>query len=229
MRYEKNTPVALKGPRKTDKLAARALCLRLSRYLDGTREELSPIRVPSPEEQRRREGTRRRQFLKREVRCLANRGHGQVAEYCHQKLPHRWWATRNWKKLSAVLDAWLLGVLEKRRELILALEAQLDVLEAQLVLRVAGQQRPKGLGEITLGHWMRKCAIGSASIIANRSAVTPAVVRATRRSLDPMALRAEGAVGAGTACWAMGGCGRCWSKRCGVCCSGNRAGKPPPG
>ena len=49
-----------------------------------------------------------------------------------------------------MLDAWLLSVLEKLRELILALEAQLDVLEAQLVLRVAGQQRPKGLGEITL-------------------------------------------------------------------------------
>ncbi len=144
------TPIALNGRRKTDKLDARALCLRLSRYLDGNREELSPIRIPSPEEQRKREGTRRRQFLKREVRCLANRGHGQVAEYCHQKLPHRWWGARNWKKLSAVLDAWLLGVLEKLRELILALEAQLDVLEAQLVLRVAGQQRPKGLGEISL-------------------------------------------------------------------------------
>src|SRR6266542_1414062 len=144
------TPVALNGKRKTDKLDARALCLRLSRYLDGQREELAPIRIPTEAEQRRREGTRRRQFLKRQVRSLANRGHGQVAEYCHQKLPHRWWGARNWKKLSAVLDAWLLGVLEKLRELILALEAQLDVLEAQLVLRVAGQQRPKGLGEISL-------------------------------------------------------------------------------
>jgi transposase len=144
------TPIALNDRRKTDKLDARALCLRLSRYLDGNRDELAPIRVPTEEEQRKREGTRRRQFLAREIRCLANRGHGQVAEYCHQKLPHRWWGTRNWRKLSALLDPWLLGVLEKLRELILALEAQLDVLEAQLVLRVAGQQRPKGLGEITL-------------------------------------------------------------------------------
>jgi len=144
------TPIALNDRRKTDKLDARALCLRLSRYLDGNRDELAPIRVPSPEEQRKREGTRRRQFLKREVRCLANRGHGQVAEYCHQKLPHRWWGARHWKKLSAMLDAWLLGVLEKLREVILVLEAQIDVLEAQLVLRVAGLQRPKGLGEITL-------------------------------------------------------------------------------
>src|SRR5665811_795676 len=78
------TPIALNGKRKTDKLDARALCLRLSRWLDGNREELAPIRIPSEVEQRKRETTRRRQFLKREVRRLANRGHGQVAEYCHQ-------------------------------------------------------------------------------------------------------------------------------------------------
>jgi len=85
------TPIALNGQRKTDKLDARALCLRLSRWLDGNRDELAPIRIPSVAEQQRRETTRRRQFLAREIRALANRGHGQVAEYCHDKLPHRWW------------------------------------------------------------------------------------------------------------------------------------------
>lgn len=59
------TPIALNGKRKTDKLDARALCLRLSRYLDGNRDELAPIRIPTEAEQRRRETTRRRQFLKR--------------------------------------------------------------------------------------------------------------------------------------------------------------------
>jgi transposase len=88
------------GRAKTDKLDARALCLRLSRYLDGNRDELAPIRIPTEAEQRRRETTRRRQFLKREVRRLANRGHGQVAEYCHQSLPSRWWGPRLWKKVS---------------------------------------------------------------------------------------------------------------------------------
>jgi transposase len=144
------TPVALNGKRKTDKLDARALCQRLSRYLGGDHEELRPIRIPTEAEQRKREGTRRRQFLKREVRCLANRGHGQVSEYCHQKLPHRWWGARHWKKLSATLDPWLLGLLEKLRELILAMEAQLSVLEAELLNRLEGQPRPKGLGEMTL-------------------------------------------------------------------------------
>ena len=115
------TPIALNGARKTDKLDARALCLRLSRWLDGNRDELCPIRIPSEAEQRRREVTRRRQFLAREIRALANRGHGQAAEYCHQQLPTHWWGPRNWKKLAA-LDPWLLGLLTELRTLILALE-----------------------------------------------------------------------------------------------------------
>ena len=143
------TPIALSGKRKTDKLDARALCLRLSRWLDGNRDELAPIRIPSQAEQQRRETSRRRQFLARQLRSLANRGHGLVAEYCHLKLPHRWWGPRNWKKLS-ILDSWVLGVLDKLRELIVALETQLNELKAELVARVKEQPRPKGLGELSL-------------------------------------------------------------------------------
>ena len=143
------TPIALNGKRKTDKLDARALCLRLSRWLEGNRDELSPIRIPSEQEQRKREGTRRRKFLARVIRSLANRGHSQVAEYCHAKLPHRWWGPRNWPKLTT-LDPWVLDVLAKLRELILGLEAQLAALQTELLARVKDQVTPKGLGEMTL-------------------------------------------------------------------------------
>jgi transposase len=143
------TPIALNGQRKTDKLDARALCLRLSRWLDGNREELAPIRIPSAAEQRQREGTRRRKFLAGAIRSLANRGHSQVSEYCHAPLPHRWWGPRNWQKL-ATLDPWVLGVLAKLRELIVAMETQLAALEAELLARVQDQVTPKGLGGMTL-------------------------------------------------------------------------------
>jgi len=164
------TPIALNGKRKTDKLDARALCLRLSRWLDGNRDELAPIRIPSETEQRRREGTRRRKFLGRLIRMLGNRGHGQVAEHAFVALPSRWWGARNWKKLST-LDPWLLGVLTHLRELILGLEAQLEQVEAELVARVREQILPKGLGEISLvtldgevcdwGRFHNRKAIGS--------------------------------------------------------------------
>jgi transposase len=143
------TPIALNGKRKTDKLDARALCLRLSRWLDGNRAELAPIRIPTEAEQRKREGTRRRKFLTGAIRRLANRGHSQISEYCHAQLPHRWWGPRNWPKLAA-LDPWVLGVLAKLRELIVALEAQLAELETELKARVQGQPIPKGFGEISL-------------------------------------------------------------------------------
>jgi len=144
------TPIALNGKRKTDKLDARALCVRLSRWVDGNKDELAPIRIATEAEQRQRETSRRRKFLSAEIRRLANRGHGQVAEYCHQKLAHRWWGARTWKKLSLTLDPWVLGVLEKLREIILVIEAQVAALLAELALRVAGQARPKGLGELSL-------------------------------------------------------------------------------
>ena len=143
------TPIALNGKRKTDKLDARALCLRLSRWLDGNRDELAPIRIPSEAEQHKREGTRRRKFLAGAIRRLANRGHSQVSEYCHAQLPHRWWGPRNWQKL-AQLDPWVLGVLAKLRDLIVAIEAQLAELEAELLARVKAQVKPKGLGGLTL-------------------------------------------------------------------------------
>jgi transposase len=75
------TPEALNDKRKTDKLVARQLCLRLSRWLAGDENELSPIRIPTEVEQRKRETNRRRQFIARQIRCLANRGHGQIAEF----------------------------------------------------------------------------------------------------------------------------------------------------
>src|ERR1022692_3279375 len=143
------TPIALNGKRKTDKLDARALCLRLSRWLEGNRDELSPIRIPSEQEQRKREGTRRRKFLARVIRSLANRGHSQISEYCHAQLPHRWWGPRNWQKL-APLDPWGLGGLAKLRELIVEIEAQLAELQTELLARVKDEVAPKGLGGMTL-------------------------------------------------------------------------------
>ena len=44
----------------------------------------------------------------------------------------------------------MLGILSQLRELILALEAQLEALEAGLVARVKDQVKPKGLGDLTL-------------------------------------------------------------------------------
>jgi transposase len=144
------TPIALNGKRKTDKLDARALCQRLTRFLDGDRSELSPIRIPTADEQRKREAHRRRKFLQKLLRSLANRGHGQMAEYFHLPLPHRWWGARNWKKVTSLMEPWMRQLLESLREVILTLDKQLQELEKILVQRVKDQPIPKGLGEVSL-------------------------------------------------------------------------------
>ena len=50
----------LERRRKNDRMDARELCVRLSRYVDGQRDELRAIRIPSRVEQQRRELGRQR-------------------------------------------------------------------------------------------------------------------------------------------------------------------------
>lgn len=147
------TPVRLDAERrgrKTDRLDARALCLRLRRFLDGHRDELRPIRIPTLAEQQRRELSRRREFLGNELRRLENHGRALLLEHRYQTLPAGWWGARKWKKTQALLDDWLHSILADLRKLLLELKSQLDVLTAQLEQSVAGQHLPKGLGALTV-------------------------------------------------------------------------------
>jgi hypothetical protein len=52
----------LERRRKNDRMDGRELCVRLSRYLDGHRDELKSIRISSRAEQQRRELGRQREF-----------------------------------------------------------------------------------------------------------------------------------------------------------------------
>lgn len=135
--------------RKTDKLDARQLCLRLSRYREGNRHELPVIRVPTVQEQRRREQGRQRAFLLKEVRRLENHGRALSLEHSDQTLPARWWGPRNWKRLSPKLDPWLREHLESLTELIRNFAGRASSLTAQLEASVHGQRLPKGLGALT--------------------------------------------------------------------------------
>src|SRR4029077_13736049 len=74
----------LERRRKNDRMDARELCLRLSRYLDGHRDELKPIRIPSRAEQQRRELGRQREFWKKELWRLENHGRALRIEHEHE-------------------------------------------------------------------------------------------------------------------------------------------------
>ena len=140
----------LERRRKNDRMDARELCLRLSRYLDGQREELRIIRVPSPRERERREVGRQREFWKREVRRMENHGRALRIEHEHETLSAGWAGVRKWKTTKGQLSDFVRGQLEPVVEQIRAAQAQLDRLTRQIEALVEKEQIPVGLGALTV-------------------------------------------------------------------------------
>jgi transposase len=140
----------LERRRKNDRMDATELCVRLSRYLDGHRLELRPIRIPSRAEQQRRELGRQRRFWKKELLRLENHGRALRIEHEHQTLPAGWAGPRKWKQLAPEVSPFVRGQLEPVVSQIRAVKAQLDRLTAEIQALVAEEKIPKGLGALTV-------------------------------------------------------------------------------
>lgn len=163
--------LSLERRRKNDRLDARELCVRLSRYLDGQRHELRPIRIPSRAEVQRRELGRQREFWKRQLRRLDNHGRALRIEHEHQTLPAGWAGPRKWKQLSKECSEFVRGQLEPVVQQIRACKQQIDQFTAQLEALVAQEKIPQGLGALTVslldaevcdwGRFKHRKAIGS--------------------------------------------------------------------
>ena len=136
--------------RKTDPLDSRLLCLRLTRYVDGQKEELPTIRIPSRAEQERRELGRQRQFWGKQVRQLENHGRALRLEHDMQTLPGNWAGPRKWKWLLPELSGFLRTQLEPLRAQIVTAKAQVARLQEQIEALVTDAALPKGLGKLTL-------------------------------------------------------------------------------
>lgn len=136
--------------RKNDRLDSRALCLRLTRYLEGQREELPVIRVPRAGEQQRRELGRQRKFWGKQVRQLENHGRALRVEHEMKTLPSGWAGPRKWKRLLPELSDFLRVHLEPVRAQIASAKAQLEHLSRQIEALLTEEKLPKGLGRLTL-------------------------------------------------------------------------------
>ena len=136
--------------RKNDRLDSRQLCLRLSRYLDGQKDELPTIRIPTVAEQQRRELGRQRKFWSKQVRQLENHGRALRLEHELQTLPAGWAGPRKWKRLLPALSEFLRAHLEPLRQQIVSAKAQLEQLDQQIEALVSEERLPKGLGRLTL-------------------------------------------------------------------------------
>jgi len=140
----------LERRRKNDRMDARELCVRLSRYLDGHQDELRPIRIPSRTERERRELGRQREFWKKQLRRLENHGRALRIEHEHETLEAGWAGPRKWKRLAPQCSEFVRGQLSPVVEQIRAAKGHLEGLSKQIEALVAEEKIPTGLGALTV-------------------------------------------------------------------------------
>jgi len=130
---------------KTDGRDARTLCLKLSRYVEGNKEELAVVRVPSEAEEQLRALHRQREQLVRTRKQWEAHGRSLLVNHGCEPV-QKWWKARAFAALA--VPAWLRELLGHTQPLLLALEAQIRALTVQLQAAAAPDQ-PRGLGALT--------------------------------------------------------------------------------
>lgn len=130
---------------KTDGRDARTLCLKLSRYVEGNKEELAVVRVPSEAEEQLRALHRQREQLVRTRKQWEAHGRSLLVNHGFEPV-QKWWKARAFAAL-AVPD-WMRVMLGHTQPLLLQLEAQIRALTVQLQSAAAPDQ-PRGLGALT--------------------------------------------------------------------------------
>jgi transposase len=131
---------------KTDKTDALALVQRLSRYVEGNRKELAVIHVPTPEQELARSQSRLREQLMSHRLRLEAQGRSLLL-FNGIRWKGRWWQEQPWELLHSRLNASLLELLAVLRELVLAVQMQLD--KATTRLEQAATPQVRGVGALT--------------------------------------------------------------------------------
>jgi transposase len=140
----------LERRRKNDRMDARELCVRLSRYLDGQSDELRAIRIPSRAERQRRELGRQREFWKNQLRRLENHGRALRIEHEHETLEAGWAGPRKWKQIAPQCSQFVRIQLQPMVEQIRYCKGQLDRLTQEIEALVREEKIPVGLGALTV-------------------------------------------------------------------------------
>ena len=143
---------------KTDGLDAKALCLKLDRYVEGNRAALALVRVPAEEEEQLRAIHRQREQLVKARKQLEAQGRSLMVNHGIEPV-RNWWKRRTFAALA--IPEWIKPLLGNSQPILLALEEKIRALTAQLQ-RAAAPHQPRGLGMMTsvvidreIGNWHR--------------------------------------------------------------------------
>jgi transposase len=130
---------------KTDKTDALALVQRLDRYVQGNKRALAVITVPTPEQELARSQSRQReQLLSHRIRLEAQ---GRSLLLFNGLRLRGWWRPGAWQQVSQQAPAGVLELLQVLRDLLLAVQKQLDLASERL--EQAASKQPYGVGALT--------------------------------------------------------------------------------
>ncbi len=130
---------------KTDGRDAKALCQKLDRYVEGNRDALAVVRVPTEEEEQARALHRQREQLVRTRKQLEAHGRSLMVNHGIEPVG-KWWKARAFAALE--VPAWLKELLGHTQPLLFQLEAQIRALTAKLEAAATPGQ-PRGLGALS--------------------------------------------------------------------------------
>ena len=143
---------------KTDGLDAKALCLKLDRFIQGNRSALALVRVPTEEEEQRRAIHRQREQLVKARKQLEAQGRSLMVNHGIEPVKN-WWKPRTFAALQ--VPQWMKELLQNSQPILYALQEKIAALTVQLQ-SAAGPDQPRGLGLMTsviidreIGDWRR--------------------------------------------------------------------------
>jgi transposase len=143
---------------KTDALDAKALCLKLDRFVEGNRSALALVRVPTEEEEQLRAIHRQREQLVKARKQLEAQGRSLMVNHGLEPVQN-WWRPRTFGALD--VPQWMRELLCNSQPMLVALQQKIAALTVQLQ-SAASSNPPRGLGKMTsviidreIGDWKR--------------------------------------------------------------------------
>src|SRR5262249_223842 len=114
---------------KTDGLDAKALVLKLDRFLQGNGDALALVRVPSEEEEQARALHRQRRQLVKVPKVLEAQGRSLLVSHGIEPV-QQWWKRRAFATLA--VPHWIRVLLQNSQPILLLLQEKIDQLTLQL-------------------------------------------------------------------------------------------------
>src|SRR6266853_3142880 len=143
---------------KTDGLDAKALCLKLDRFVQGNRAALAIVRVPSEAEEQLRALHRQREQLVKARKQPEAQGRSLMVNHGLEPVQN-WWRPRTFAALD--VPQWMRELLCNSQSILVALQQKIAALTVQLQ-SAASSDPPRGLGKMTsviidreIGDWKR--------------------------------------------------------------------------